>query len=302
MAQQQYPTKPITITVMSPPGGGMDICVRALTSVIEKNIGQPFIIENNYGGSGTAAFTLVAKQKPDGYRLLGGSTNTFVYIPHLRKVPYKVTDLVPIAFFGKVPPVGIAVKADAPWKTLKDLLAYAKANPGKITYAHGGVGIYLSGSVEAINAKKHVKWTGIPYKGSAEAGVALLGGQVDFASMSIYEHEDQFKTGKLRLIAVNSDTRCALAPDVPTIKEMGYGYSSEMYVLLATPKGTPPAIIKKLEDAINKGTKDPTFAKTLTNIRSDVIFMGSVEAKKYVDSMYARMGELLKNLNIPTEK
>jgi len=299
---QQYPTRPITVTVVSNPGGGIDLCMRAITDAMRKSLGQTLVIENNFGGSGTAAFSLTAKAQPDGYHLLGGSTSGFVYIPHLRNVPYNVQNIVPVAIFAQTPAKGIFVRGDAPWKTFKELVTYAKNNPGKLTYSHGGIGSVHHVGVEAVTAKEGIKWTGIPYKSTPETGAALLGGHVDFASAGIYEHEDQFRAGKLRLLAVTDGYRCALAPEVPTLKELGYGYTADIYMMLAAPKGTPPAVLQKLSDAVKEGTKDPQFIKAMENLRNGIMFMGPQEARKYLDAAYVEKGKLIKDLKIPTEK
>jgi tripartite-type tricarboxylate transporter receptor subunit TctC len=298
---QQYPTRSITVTVVSNPGGGIDLCVRAITDAMRKTLGQALVIENNFAGSGIGAFTQTAKAQPDGYHLLGSSTSGFIWLPHLRNVPYNVQDIIPIAVFAHTPNKGVFVRGDAPWKTFKELVTYAKNNPGKLTYSHGGIGSVHHVGLEAVTVKEGIKWTGIPYKSTPETAAALLGGHVDFASAGIYEQEDQFRAGKLRLLAVTDSYRCALAPEVPTLREMGYGYSADIDMVLSAPKGTPPAIIQKLGDAVKEGTKDPQFIKAMENLRNGIVFMGPQEAKKYLDAAYVEKGKLIKDLKIPVE-
>lgn len=299
---QQFPTKPITITVGYNPGGGMDLCVRALATATEKYIGQPFIIVNNAGGGGSVAYSVVAKQKPDGYHLLGSSTSGFLYSPHLRNVPYTLQDFVPIVIFAKTPHKGLAVRSNAPWKTLKELVAYAKSNPGKLTYAHVGAGSVMHIGAETVAMKEGIQWTGIPYKNSVEAVMALLGGHVDLVSAGIHENQDHFRAGKARALVILDDTRCDLAPGVPTLQELGYGFTAELFVILAAPKGTPPAAVKKFEDAFRKGTNDPQFVEAMAKLQNEVVYLNSEDTKKYLETAYVRLGQLIKDLKIPTEK
>jgi tripartite-type tricarboxylate transporter receptor subunit TctC len=299
---QQFPTKPVTITVGYAPGGGMDLCVRALTAASEKYMGQSFIIVNNAGGAGSVAYSVVAKQKPDGYHLLGSSTSGFLYSPHLRNVPYTLQDFVPVVIFAKTPHKGILVRSDAPWKTLKELVAYAKSNPGKLTYAHVGAGSVMHIGAEAVAMKEGIQWTAIPYKNSVEAVMALLGGHVDFASAGIHENQDHVKAGKARALAILDDAQCDLAPGVPTLQELGYNFTAELFVILAAPRGTPPAAIKKFEEVFRKGTNDPQFVETMGKLQNEVYYRNSEETKKYLETAYVRLGQLIKDLKIPTEK
>ncbi len=299
---QQFPTKPITITVGYAPGGGMDLCVRALVAASEKYMGQPFIIMNNAGGAGAVAYSVVAKQKPDGYHILGSSTSGFLYTPHLRNVPYTLQDFVPIVIFAKTPHKGLMVRSDAPWKTLKELVAYAKSNPGKLTYAHVGAGSVMHIGAETVAMKEGIQWTAIPYKNSVEALMALLGGHVDMASVGIHENQEHVKAGKVRALAILDDERCDLAPGIPTLQELGYNFTAELFVILAAPKGTPPAVIKKFEEVFRKGTNDPQFIQTMANLQDEAYYRNSEETKKYLETAYVRLGQLIKDLKIPTEK
>lgn len=299
---QQYPNKPVTVTVGYGPGSGMDLCVRALTSASEKYFGQPFVIVNSAGGAGSVAFSIVAKQRSDGYHLMGNSTTGLLYVPHLRNVPYTLQDFVPIAIFAKTPHKGIMVRSDSPWKTLKDFVAYGKKNPGKITYAHGGVGQVMHVGAEAVAAKEGIQWTGIPYKSSVESVMALLGGHVDMASAGIHENQDHVVAGKIRVLAILDDERCHLAPNVPTLLEAGYGFSAELYVWIAAPKGTPPGVVKALDEAFRKGMKDPQFVQAMKNLDNEIFYRNSEDTKKYLETASVRIGQLIKDLNIPKEK
>jgi tripartite-type tricarboxylate transporter receptor subunit TctC len=300
---QQYPTKPVTVTIGYAPGGAMDLCVRALASASEKYLGQSFIIVNTAGGGGSVAYSVVAKQKPDGYHIMGNSTSGFLYTPHLRNVPYTLQDFVPIVIFAKTPHKAIAVRPDSPWKTLKELVAYARSNPGKLTYSHVGMGSVQNIGAETIAMKEGVQWTGIPHKSAVEAMMALLGGHVDFTSTGLHENWDHVKAGKARVLATLDDGRCTeLAPNAPTLQELGYGFNAELNVIMVAPKGTPPPIVKKLEEVFAKGTKDPQFIQAMDNLKNEIYYLNSQDTKKYLDEAYVRLGRLIKDLRIPTEK
>jgi tripartite-type tricarboxylate transporter receptor subunit TctC len=300
---QQYPTKPVNVTIGYGPASGMDLCVRAIASATEKNLGQPFVIINSAGGGGSVAYNIVAKQRPDGYHLMGNSTSAALYLPHLRSLPYTLQDFVPVLIFAKTPHKGIVVRSDAPWKNLKEFVDYAKKNPGKITYGHSGVGGSMHIAAEVIAAKEGIKWTGIPYKSTIESCVALLGGHVDMASIGIPENQDHFKAGKLRLLASVEDERYhRLFPDIPTLMELGYNFSAELYVWIAAPKGTPPTVIKTLDEAFRKGMKDPQFVQAMEKLDNKIDYKNSEDTKKYLETAYIRLGQLIKDLNIPKEK
>ncbi len=300
---QQYPTKPVNITIGFGPASGTDLCVRAIASATEKYLGQPFVIINNAGGGGSVAYTAVAKQRPDGYHLMGNSTSAALYLPHLRSLPYTLQDFVPVLIFAKTPHKGIAVRSDSPWKTLKEFVEYAKKNPDKITYGHSGVGATMHIGAEVIAAKEGIKWTGVPYKSTIESCVALLGGHVDMASIGIPENQDHFKAGKLRLLASVEDERYhRLFPDVPTLMELGYNFSAELYVWIAAPKGTPPGVIKTLDEAFRKWMKDPQFVQAMEKLDNKIFYLNSEDTKKYLETAYVRLGQLITDLNIPKEK
>jgi tripartite-type tricarboxylate transporter receptor subunit TctC len=299
---QQYPTKPVNITIGFGPGSGMDLCVRALASASEKYFGQPFVVVNTPGGGGSVAYSIVAKQAPDGYHIMGNSTSGFIYVPHLRKVPYTLQDFIPICLSAKTPHKGIFVKGDAPWKTFKELVAYAKANPGKLKYSHSGIGSVQHIAAEAIAVKEGIQWTGIPYGSSLDAMMAALGGHVDFGVAGLHESWDHVKGGKARVLAVLDDNRCTeLAPDAPLLKELGYNFTAELDVIMAAPKGTPAAIVKKLEDAFSKGVKDPEYIKAMQNLSNPIVWRNSADTQKYLVEAIPRLGRLIKELKIPTE-
>jgi tripartite-type tricarboxylate transporter receptor subunit TctC len=299
---QQYPTKPVTLMIGMAPGGLIDPAIRGVAAGAEKHLGQPFIVENKAGGGGTTAFGILAKEKPDGYRLAGAGSPPMTYVPHFREVSYTLKDFVPICSFGRGAPLGIIVRADSPFKTLKDLIEYARKNPGQVTFGSTGVGMPLHLCVEYIALKEGVKFTHIPYKGSSESFAAVLGGHITFQSGGVADIKDHVKAGKVRVLVTYGEERWETIPGIPAMKEFGYNFPNESYIFVAAPKGTPEPIVKKLEEAFRKGMDDPNYRKTMAQLEAPVAFVGSEDLMKYFEKHYTEVGELAAKLNIPKGK
>jgi tripartite-type tricarboxylate transporter receptor subunit TctC len=298
---QQYPTKPITISIGFNPGANVDQCVRAAAAAAEKHLGRPFILVNKGGGGGSIALGIVAKERPDGYHLVGTSTSGFIYTPHIRSVPYTIEDFVFISTFAESNHVGLMVRSDSPWKTFKEFIEYAKKNPGAVTYSSPGAGGAHHLAMEVIGKKEGIQWTSVPNRSAIESFMALLGGHVTADSGSPTDNQEHVKAGKARILVMYNDTRSPIFPEIPTLKELGYDYSSEIFFLAAAPKGTPPAIVKKLEEAYRKGIDDPEYIQALKNTDNAIVYRNSEDTKKYLEEAYARKGKLIRELNIPKE-
>ena len=260
-----YPERPITILVGFAPGGSMDLSARALAKSVEKILGKPVIIENKAGGTGTVALAALLSQKNDGYTLCATPSSVLIRVSQQQQVPFKpFTSFKPIIGFTE-PQLGIVVKNDSPWRTLKDLSAAAAKNPGKIKYATTGVGSTTHAAVEEIAAKDKLQMIHVPYKGSMEALTALLGGHIEFASLTS-ELVPAVKSGQARLLAVISEKRSVKFPDVPTMKELGYDFANDAVFAIVAPAGIDPVIEKKLEDAFAAATKTKDYLETLDKI------------------------------------
>jgi tripartite-type tricarboxylate transporter receptor subunit TctC len=296
---QSYPTKPINILVGFAPGGTMDISTRVLASKAEKFLGQPLIISNNGGGGGSVALGIVAKEKPDGYYLAGCTSTGLIRIPQFRPVPYKLEDFIPIMHFG-APQTGLVVKADSPWKTLRELVEYAKKNPGKVTYSSTGVGSPMHLAMEYVAKQEGIQWTHVPYPGSTPALTALMGGHVTAQSGST-EWIPQVKAGEVRLLATHGEKRMKIFPDVPIFRELGYDFINETVFMVAAPKGTPSPIVKKLEEAFHKAMDDSDFIQAMERMEIEITYRNSEDTKKYLEEAYARLGKMIIELKIPKE-
>jgi tripartite-type tricarboxylate transporter receptor subunit TctC len=287
---QEYPTKPINLLVNRAPGGTADTCLRGLVRGTERFLGQPFIVHNNGGGGGSVALGIIAKEKPDGYHLIGHSSTALAEIPQLRGTSaYKFEDFVPICRYG-VPHNAIAVRSDSPWTTLKEFVEYTKKNPGKVTFGTGGVGLSYHLAVEYVAIQDGLQLTHVPFPGSILALTALLGGHVNAFSGGT-EFVPYVQAGTLRLLAIEEEERMKMFPNVPTLKELGYDYVTDNVFMVTARNGTPPSTVKKLEEAFRKAMDDPQFIQVMNKTYTDISYEGSAESKKYLEVAYPRYGK-----------
>jgi tripartite-type tricarboxylate transporter receptor subunit TctC len=296
---QAYPTKPINLIVTFPPGGTLDASTRILASKAEKFLGQPVIVSNVGGGAGSVALGQVAKKRPDGYDITSCTSTGLIRIPQLRAVPYSLEDFIPVMHFTAVQS-GLVVKSDSPFKTLKDLVEFARKNPGKVTYATSGAGSPMHMAMEYIAEKEAIQWTHVPQTGGAPGLTAVLGGHVTSMSDST-EWLPHVKEGTLRLLVTHGERRMKSFPNVPTLRELGHDFINETVFMIAAPKGTPASIVKKLDESFHKGMDDPGFIQTIANLEFDVVYRNSEDTKKYLEDAYVRFGQMIKKLNIQKE-
>jgi tripartite-type tricarboxylate transporter receptor subunit TctC len=297
---QQYPTKPINLIVTFPPGGTLDISARILASKAEKFLGQPLVVSNVGGGAGSVALGQVAKKRPDGYDITSCTSTGLIRIPQLRAVPYSHEDFVPIMHFTAVQS-GVVVRSDSPYKTFKDLIEYARKNPEKVNYATSGTGTPMHIAMEYVAVKEGIQWIHVPQTGGAPGLAAVLGGHVTAMSDST-EWLPHVKEGSLRLLVTHGERRMKAFPNVPTLRDLGYDFINETVFMMAAPKGTPPSIVKKLDEAFHKGMDDPEFIKTIQSLEFEVAYRSAADTKKYLDDAYQRFAEMIKKLNIQKEK
>jgi len=264
---QRYPDKPVRIIVPYAPGGAVDIVARAVGKPLSESLRQPVIVENKPGASANIGMELAAKAAADGYTLLmasNGIATNMALFPQLAFDGRR--DFVPVARIGYAPLV-IVVPASSTAKTLKDLIAMARAEPGKLTYASAGNGSsgHLAGELFKSTAKVDVLH--VPYKGGAPALTDLLGERISFMPINPVEVIANIRAGKLRALAVASDRRFALLPDVPTAAEAGMpGYEASVWWGLVAPARTPPDVVRDLNEATNKALADPEVAKALGDL------------------------------------
>jgi len=277
----EFPSKPVTLICPWPPGGSTDITMRALAEATGKYLGQTVVIENKAGGGGTVGpATMAATSRPDGYTLSQIPISVIRY-PYIMKVNWNTlkdfTYIIHLTGYT----FGVVVKADAPWKTWDEFVAYAKANPGKITYATPGAGTSLHLTMETIAMRRGIKWIQVPMKGGGETTPAVLGGHVS-ATADSTGWAPQVDAGQLRLLVTWGNQRTKKWPKVPTLKELGYGIVSNSPFGIAGPKGMDPKVVKILHDAFKKGMEDPIFEKALNNFDMEPFYKNSEDYAKFI--------------------
>jgi tripartite-type tricarboxylate transporter receptor subunit TctC len=295
---QQFPSKPVTLIVPWPAGGSTDIYFRKLGEITARHLGQPLVIENRPGGSGMNGPATMAKTaRPDGYTISQLAITAF-RVPHMQKVDWDpITDFTYIIGLAGYT-FGIVVKADSPFKTLQDLLAYARANPGKLSYATPGTGTSLHLAMEEIAAKAGVQFLHVPFKGYGDGAIALMGGHV-MVQVDSTGWAKQVDAGAQRLLATLGDKRTRW--NAPTVKELGVDTVSNSPFGLVGPKGMPRDVVKVLHDAFKKSLDDPEYLKTLAQLDQPAWYMSSEDYARWaVDMLKAeratieRVGLLLK--------
>lgn len=298
---QDYPNKPINILLGFSAGDTVDIATRILASKAEKYLGQPIIITNRSGGVGTLAASIIAKAKPDGYNIVNITPVSISRTLQLVTSSLKIDDLVPIMYYG-MSQTGTIVRTDSPWNTFRELLEYAKKNPGKIRYGTLGAWSVPHCFMELVALEEGIQWTHVPFQGSNAAIAGLLGGHIDMAGAATI-FIPHVKAGKLRVLAVHTEERLKTFPDVPTLKELGYRDLIQRGVFLfAAPKGTPLSIINKLDEAFKKAMDDPAFITTCEKLLI-LIKYGNPEATRLmIEEDYRLREKWIKVLKMPQLK
>ncbi len=255
---QAYPTKPVRVIIPFPPGGTLDTVGRQLAQKLGEQMGQNFIVENKPGGNGVIGGDVVAKAPADGYTLLFNAS-TFTTAPMtMKSVPYGVVkDFTPVALVAKAP-LSVAINKNLPVTDIKSLMAYAKANPGKMTFAVGSIGSAGHLSTELLKRAGQLDYLIVPYKGTAPAFQDLIGGQIDGFIDPILGSLQYHKSGMLRVVAVTSAQRAASLPDVPTVGETIPGYEFYSWYGLWGPAKLPAEITQRLNTEVNKALAEMT--------------------------------------------
>jgi tripartite-type tricarboxylate transporter receptor subunit TctC len=284
-AAQPFPTKPVTLICPWPAGGVTDIAMRALAEATGKYLGQPVIVENKPGAAGTLGAGAMLTARPDGYTLTQVAI-TVLRIPHIEKTPFDpLADLTYIIGVSGYT-FGVVVRAESPWKTWSDFLAYSKANPNKVSYGTPGANTSLHITMEEIAFKQGIKWIHVPHKGAAPSMTALLGGHIDSAADST-SWAPHVSAGKLRLLVTWGENRTKRFPDVPTLKELGYGIVSNSPYGIGGPKGMDAQVVKVLHDAFKKGMEDPIHRSMLEKYDQELWYRSTEDYTRYARETFA---------------
>jgi tripartite-type tricarboxylate transporter receptor subunit TctC len=293
---QQYPDRPIHLIVPFGPGGFTDVAARILQKELQPVLGQPIVVENKAGAGSTIGTDYVAKAPPDGYNLVMIST-THVISPHLYKdIPYDpVKDFAPIMKLAEGPYV-LVVNSKTPYRSVKDLIAAAKAKPGSIDFASSG-----NGSSQHLVAALFMNMTGarlnhIPYKGSNQAMQDVIGGQVPVSFVGLPNALPNVSSGKIRALAVTTKKRHPDLPNVPTMEEAGVpGYDATIWLALLAPKGTPPDVVQKINAAVTQVLSKPDARKLMNSAGVNVATSSPEDLEKLLVSELDRWGKVVKD-------
>jgi tripartite-type tricarboxylate transporter receptor subunit TctC len=285
-AQDQYPSRNIELVIPMGPGGTTDLLARIYADQLGKDLNTSITAVNRAGGTGIQGTTFVTRAKKDGYTLMIGSGAWLSYQPVVNKkeVPYDpLKDVIPLGFVASVPQV-IAVSSDSPFKTLDELVEYARKNPGKLKNTVGGLLTESHFSIELLNYHKNIKITTVPFKSGAESMAALLGGHVDMASNTLPSLGPQIKAGKFRALSISAKTRHPDFPNIPTTAELGYPYVNLVpWWGLYAPAGVPQPVLNVLVTAVEKAFKNPEVAQRVTRLGFTAEYKGPEELRKYLE-------------------
>jgi len=291
---QAYPSKPVRVVIVFPPAGATDIVGRIVFQKVGEQLGQQFIIDNRAGAGGTIGAALVAKSPPDGYTLMVYSA-TLVANAHLYKsLPYdSLKDFIGLSPVARL--VGVlVVHPSMPVRTMKDLIALAKARPNEIVYGSAGVGAFQHLATSLLCNMANVKMVHIPYKGGGPASLATAGGEIQVFLTPISEVLANIKSDRVRPIAVSSDKRVSQFPELPTIGETVKGYDFISWMGTFAPAGTPKAIVDRLNAELKKAVADPAVASNLSSQSLDPMYMTPEEFAKMLRAEYDKYERVVK--------
>src|SRR2546425_1148338 len=294
---QSNPTKPIKIVIPFPPGNTMDIMTRLIGPKVTERMGQQIIVDNRPGASGMLGLEFVARAAPDGYTIAAGQGGNLTVLPHTSKnityVPLK--DFAPIAV-STTNYLGIVANPEVPFKSVAEMIAYAKVNPGKLTVATNGEGGFPHLAFEHLRVMGGFTFTHVPYKGSAAIATDVIGGQVQVGIDGITGLTPHIKSGRLRILATTNKTRPALWPGTPVAADDVPGYESGGWFGYAAPAATPREIVLRLNAEINRALREPDVSDKLVNAGLIIVGESPEFFAELLKSDYAKYGKLVKDI------
>ncbi|HEV8095068.1 MAG TPA: tripartite tricarboxylate transporter substrate binding protein [Burkholderiales bacterium] len=300
---QSWPTKPIRLVVPFAPGGSSSIVARTLAAEMEKGLGQPIVVENKPGGGGNVAMHEVARSDPDGYTLIIGHIGSLAVNPYMySKLPYDVDkDFAAVSLLATVPAIFV-VHADVPAKDLREFVALAKKEPGKLYYGSAGNGSAGHLAMEYLKQATGIDIVHVPYKGTGPNLTDLVAGRTQAASAGTPPLMPHVKSGKLRVIAVGTAKRLASLPDVPTVAEQGYpGFETSQWYGLNAPARTPAAVIQRLASEAAKAAKSPKVHERFAADDADAIGSSPSEYAAFIRKEQERWSKVVRTANIKAD-
>jgi tripartite-type tricarboxylate transporter receptor subunit TctC len=299
---QQYPSKPIRIIIPFPPGTTLDIMSRLIGPKLTERLGQSIVVDNRAGAAGQLGLEIGAHAAPDGYTLVGGQGGNLVVEPHTyKKLPYDTfRDFVPVAI-STTNFLALVVNPKLPFNSLGDLIAYAKANPGKLSIASNGEGGFPHMAIEMLRLQAGFDYLHIPYKGGVQIVTEIVGGRVDATVLGIASISPHIRAGRLRLLAVTGPTRAEQFPDAPAIAEILPGYDSRGWFGYLAPAGTPPKIVALLNHEINRAMMMPDVKDKLNAIGLTVVAETPESFAQTLKSDYEKYGKLIRTIGLQVQ-
>lgn len=298
---QDYPTKAVRVLVPYPAGGQSDVIMRLIADSLREQFNTPFVVENRPGAATTLAAETVARSAPDGYTLLLAAASTTAIAPAtIKGLTFDPRKLTPITLIAKIPYILVASKSFQP-NTIAELVAYARANPGKINWATHGMGGAQHLTGEMFNKAAGIDMTAIHYQGSAPGTLDMIAGRIDLMFDGAGTGLPNVRSGQLKAIAMGSDTRAVGAPDLPTWKEGGVNMSAYTWYGIFVPVGTPQPIMEKLHKAITVAIDGKAYKDRLASAEAEIPHMSITETTKFVDEDAAAWVALIKSLNLKLE-
>ncbi len=299
---QAFPTKPVRLIVTYPPGGSSDLMARAFGQELTQFLGQQVVIESKPGAAGSIGMDFAAKQPADGYSFVIGNMQPVAVNPMLSKVPYDVArDLAPVSMLATGPNI-LVVNSNSPWKSMKELLDEMRAKPGTFNFGNSGPGALNHLAGELIKRQMNVQMTAVAYKGGVLAIQDLLGGQVQMVISDALPAMAHIKSGKLRPLAVTSEKRSPVAPDVPTFTEAGVpGLVADNWWGVFVPAATPKAIVDRLNADIAKTLQTTSVKEKFALLGVEPVSSSPEKLREFMNAEIARWGKLIKEANIRAE-
>ena len=301
-AGQAYPVKPIRIVAPSGAGGPVDVICRTVSQALGEVLGQQFVVENRVGAAGLIGTESVVKSAPDGYTLLFGFSGPLAIVPHLNpKTPYDPQrDLVAISQLAAAPYV-LLVHPTVPAKSVKQLVALAKARPGKMNFGSGGTGVGIHMAGELFKVAAGVNILHVPYKGAAPAMTALMAGEVDMMFNGMSPALPHIKAERVRALAVGGAKRSSLLPELPTVKEAGFEFNTEGWYGILAPRGTPQAIVTRLHEASVKALAGAELKGVLAKMAVETVGSTPAEFARQIREESAVWAKVIKAAGIKDE-
>ena len=292
-----YPNKPIRIIIPFPPGDALDTMSRLIAPALTARLGQSIVVDNRAGAAGQLGLELGAHAAGDGYTIVGGQGGNLVVQPHTyKKLPYDpLKDFVPVAV-STTNFLAVGASLNAPFKTIKELIAHARSNPGKVSFASNGEGGFPHMTIEMLRVQGGFSYLHVPYKGSVQILTELMGGRMDATILGISALAPHVRSGRIRLLAVTSPTRAEQYPDVPAVAEVLTGFDSRGWFGYVAPAGMPPKIVALLNQEINRAMMAPDVKEKIAVLGMAVVAESPEYFAKLLKSDYDKYGKLIKDI------